>query len=115
MNQQAPIQIAPVIDAFLDPVQDVTNALANAGHPNPSAWEQDLRETCPEAFDKQASGTYRRVLVNRCLHLIIAEAGGQHAAAFRYLLVDQGTHDEWKTLINDNVAPHLARIANGTR
>lgn len=114
MNQ-AQTQIAPVIDAFLDPVQDVTNALVAAGHPNPTAWETDLREIAPEAFDKESSGTYRRVLVNRCLHLIINEAGGDRASAMRYLLVDQGTHDEWKTLINENVAPHLVRIANGTR
>lgn len=115
MNAHAQTQIAPVIDAFLDPIQDVTNALAAAGHPNPSAWEDDLRSTCPEAFNKESSGTWRRVMVNRCLHLIIAEAGGERPQAFRYLLVDQGTHAEWLTLIQDNVAPFLARTASVTR
>jgi len=111
MTQQ-PQQLAPVIDAFFDPVQDVTNALAASGHPNPTAWQAELQVQCPGAFDKASSGTWRRMMVNRCLHLIIAETNDPKADMTRYLLVDQGTHEEWKTLIDENVAPFLARTAN---
>lgn len=115
MSDQQATQFAPVIDAHLDPVQDVTNALAAAGHPNPSFWEADLRSMFPQALDKTTSGNWRRTVVNRCLHLIITETGNKQLDAMRYLLVDQGTYDEWKTLINENVAPFLARIANAAK
>lgn len=112
MSEQQATQIAPVIDAFLDPVKDLTEALSAAGHPNPEGWITDLQQFCPGALDKTSSGHWRRTMVNRCLHLILSEVGGDQGPRMRFLLVDQGTHDEWKQLIQENVAPFLANIAN---
>jgi hypothetical protein len=103
--------IAPVVDANLDPEQDLINALAAAGHPNPTFWLHTLEQCSPGARDKTTSGTWRRMMVNRALHVIIGEIDEETAPGIRYLLVDQGSHDDWLCLIRENVAPWLALIA----
>lgn len=103
--------IAPVIDAYLDPEQDLINELTAAGHPNPTFFLSDLEMVAPTARDKTTSGTWRRMMINRALHLYIGSIQEPTAPGIRYLLVDQGSHDEWLSLIRENVAPWLTKIA----
>lgn len=104
-------QIAPVIDAHLDPVKDVVDALIKAGHPDPFFWLPTLRMVAPNASDKSTSGTWRRMMVNRALHILIGEIPMPSAPGIRFLLVDQGSHEDWVCLMNENIAPWLALVA----
>lgn len=111
MSTETTQQFAPVIDAHLDPEQDLINELAAAGHPNPTFFVSTLEMVCAQARDKSTSGTWRRMMINRALHLIIGEVQHESAPGIRYLLVDQGKHEDWLALIRENVAPWLTRVA----
>ena len=104
-------QIVPVVDAHLNPVQDVTDALRAAGHPNPEDWLQHVHSFYPQALDQTTSGTGRRVLVNRVLHVVLGLTDHPESGKYRFLLIDQGSHEEWLGMIQKEVAPLMARIA----
>lgn len=90
----------------IDPVEDVCQLLANAGHPNPLAWLDNIH---PDALNKEIDPDVRRFLVNRQWHQILGLVDEDTTKA-RYCLVDKGPLNVWLVLFKQTVVPLAVRL-----
>lgn len=82
-----------------DPKTLVTQMLAAAGHPNPSAWEAQLSDM----YDTAPSVGHQVFLVNRCWRLIVGDVPGTSDA--RYCLVDTPRIADWQRSFEQGIVP----------
>lgn len=84
-------------------VREITQALAEAGHPNPERWTAVV-----QAKTYGASPKLQRFLINRSLRLIL---GGceEDSTAVRYCLFDDGDHGDYLKIFKDVVAPFMIK------
>lgn len=90
-------------EVFL-PAQFLTNALAEAGHENPQAWQRDLDSRCNDTTLKPEE---RIFFVNRALRLYMSEQEGRNHMEARMLLADGLTVEEWSAIVVRGVVPWL--------
>jgi hypothetical protein len=84
---------------FFNPVTYLTNALAAAGHPNPSAWTQDIdprAETAEEEKD-------RIFFANRALRLWLAEQTDRENITVRMIQADGISAIKWCALMDQGI------------
>lgn len=100
-----------------------SEALREAGHPNPSFWTANLH---PHAMDAALQFDVQRFLVNRALEMMIG--GFDPKAVFsekvaedyvkdqldaRYCLLPQGTQKVWINSFKQKVVPHILKYQLG--
>ena len=85
----------------MDPVEEVTKALAAVGHQNPEAWKEYLHK---DALEIATPVEIKRFLVNRAWRTILGTAPSS-APAERYCLIDKGDEKVWLKLFNESVVP----------
>jgi hypothetical protein len=88
---------------LFDPVDYLTGALRDAGHPNPTAWTLDIdprAQTAPSDKD-------RIFFANRALSLYIAEHTDRENITPRLLLVDGIDKVKWAALMEQGIVPWL--------
>lgn len=81
----------------------VTNALASAGHPNPSAWQERL----PAAYDAAPDVGHQIFLINRAWRLMLGELQNRESdtSDARYCLVDTPMVNDWMRAFTQGVVP----------
>lgn len=88
---------------LFDPVDYLTGALRDAGHPNPTAWTLDIdprAQTAPSDKD-------RIFFANRALCLYVSEHEGRENITPRLLLVDGIDKVKWAALMEQGIVPWL--------
>lgn len=93
-----------VIPEFFRPADFLTNALKEAGHPNPDAWAESLH---PGAHTEEKV-EHRIFHVNRALRLYMSEQKDRdNTMQARQLLSDGIDEDTWRAIVNRGVVPWL--------
>ncbi|BAW19317.1 hypothetical protein [Ralstonia phage RP31] len=111
MNEAAPAEsaeaAAPVAEEAaaptFNPVDYLTNALHNAGYPNPTAWYKGI-DPRAETADNEKD---RIFFANRALRLYLAEVPDRENISPRMLLADGITSIQWTALVDQGVVPWL--------
>lgn len=86
-------------------VEEVNNAFAEAGHPQPAAWQMYLNPDALVTVDL----TIQRFLINRAFRLIINMVTNENTMDVRFCLVDNGEFLDWIRLFKVEVLPCLMR------
>lgn len=81
-------------------IDAVTDALREAGHPDPEAWKAGLHEDATITDDQKI----QRFLVNRCLFKYMAKMPHATLEARAALLMD-GDQDDWHKALKTVVVP----------
>lgn len=102
-------QAAFVAPEAFNPADVVSKALMFNSHPDPFRWLQGID---PNAIGDNVDIRLKRFLVNRQLRMILGMAHKPpeiDTNVARYCLVDEGRDDQWTMLINENIAPLMAK------
>lgn len=83
----------------------ITNMIAKAGHPDPTAWQQTLH---PDAFIT-TDQSVQRFLINRCWRPLIGIVQGEDTLNIRYCLVEQGEIHDYIRLFETGVLPCIIK------
>ncbi len=94
--------------AIFNPVEFLTNALAQAGYPEPAAWTQDIDPLASTHEDEKA----RIFFANRALRLYLSEIEGRDNISPRLLLADGIDSTRWIALMEQGVIPWLMGAFN---
>lgn len=97
-SQEAAFVPSPYID-------QLTAALAAAGHPNPENWKQYLH---PDAYQTN-DDNIQRFLINRALHMALPQAP-RSTMDERYCLVETGSMERWMELLKEKVVPTMVEF-----
>lgn len=89
----------------------VTDLLREAGHPNPTDWQQGLHPDAAISNDQQI----QQFLINRQLRLVIGSYP-EDTTNVRYCLLEtsSGTPEQWAQQIKAGVVPCMVRHAQPT-
>ena len=93
-------------DIVIDPINDITNALIEAGHQRPNDWKRYLETGAGNQPDKN----YDRFLVNRALRQILSSVKTENTMDARYCLIDDGSLLDWLRLFKSGVLPCIVRL-----
>lgn len=86
---------------ILDPVEEVSRLLNEAGHENPEAWKEYLHA---DALQMSTPVEVKRFLVNRAWRTILGTVPSG-APAERYCLIDKGDEKVWLQLFKESIIP----------
>ena len=86
-------------------VEEVTQAMSDAGHPQPLAWQAYLN---PDALNT-TDLSIQRFLINRAFRLIINLITNENTMDVRFCLVDNGEYLDWIRLFRVEVLPCIMR------
>lgn len=92
---------APIVQNL---VAKVSELLANNNHPQPDGWRGNIPDDLSHLTEPQ-----QRAIINRQLRLVIGNCES-NTAAVRFCLIDDGQTNDWVRLIDDTVAPFMAKL-----
>lgn len=99
---QQPEAAADVKQEF-NPVEYLSQALLNAGHPEPTAWAKDID---PQAVTHEEENK-RIFFTNRALHLYLAEQDVPDNITVRMTLADGVGATKWSAIIDKAIVPWI--------